>query len=325
MNQASVIEQGVAGCPLCLGTGKDVVFGGRCSDCFPAHDDRRFLGLRAAVSDPARRLPTRGERVDRDDDDGDDERPGRVVRDDEPRVWGWAKHGDAWVACAPIGSKIEAGQVTLRNRQGKETTVWITGRILATKKWGRLCELDVERNSAEREDARAAKATARAQTPAVNLNLTLLPSGTYMVPGCDVRFGIDAVEKGKWSGWVFVRNATEYNGAGNRIGKQAPGQGYQGRHADELDWITEHPLEAAQEYGRRTGTRARSCRCSAPAAARSPAWSRRPTRRSAWTATARATRRRTATSRATGSPRPRTPCARTAGSSGRATRSTASA
>lgn len=115
----------------------------------------------------------------------------------------------------------------------------------------------VEKRQAERkaQDEAAAKRTD-------GLDLSNLPSGLYAVPEGDTRLKvkIDNVEKGKWEGFVFVKDANPY-GSQKRYGMQRPGTFYRGEIEEALKAIVENPLEAIKAYGRLTGT----CgRCSRP-------------------------------------------------------------
>lgn len=89
----------------------------------------------------------------------------------------------------------------------------------------------------------------------LGIDLSGLPSGRYAVPGGDTRLKvqIDNVTTGKWSGWVFVKDAAVY-GAGRRYGSQRPGQQYKGEIEDALRAILANPMAAAAEYGRLTNT-----------------------------------------------------------------------
>lgn len=85
------------------------------------------------------------------------------------------------------------------------------------------------------------------------LDLSHVPSGLYAVPGGDTRLKvqIDNVRKGKWDGWVFVKDAAVY-GEGRRYGSQKPGQYYKGQITEALRVIAADPMEAAAAYGRLT-------------------------------------------------------------------------
>ena len=90
-----------------------------------------------------------------------------------------------------------------------------------------LCALGYARN--------AAQAAAPVAPQAKGLDLSSIPSGTYAVPGGDTRLKvrIDVVTKGKWAGWVFVKDGAEY-GQGQRYGSQKPGATYKGQIEDAL-------------------------------------------------------------------------------------------
>jgi hypothetical protein len=86
------------------------------------------------------------------------------------------------------------------------------------------------------------------------IDLTPLPAGHYAVPGGDTRLKvrIDKPAKGKWIGWVFVKDGAEY-GEQQRYGKQRPNETYEGRIQDELRAILADPQAAAYRYGQLTG------------------------------------------------------------------------
>lgn len=90
--------------------------------------------------------------------------------------------------------------------------------------------------------------------PSSGLDLSNLPSGRYAVPGGDTRLKIrvDNVEKGKWAGWVFVKDGAAY-GNEKRYGAQRPGQTYQGEVEDALRTIAADPKAATVAYGRLVG------------------------------------------------------------------------
>lgn len=81
------------------------------------------------------------------------------------------------------------------------------------------------------------------------LDLTGLAAGHYAVG--DVLIRIDAPEAGRWGGWVFVKNGSEY--ADEKFGSQRPGGTYFGSHADLLASVLDDPMAAAQHYGQITG------------------------------------------------------------------------
>lgn len=81
------------------------------------------------------------------------------------------------------------------------------------------------------------------------LDLSDLAEGRYAVG--DVLFQIQAPEAGRWDGWVFVKNGSEY--VDEKFGSQKPGGTYRGVHSDLLGTILEDPIEALTHYGRITG------------------------------------------------------------------------
>lgn len=104
-------------------------------------------------------------------------------------------------------------------------------------------------------DCPTPKPAAERPTPkATSLDLSGIPSGTYAVPGGDTRLKvqIDNVTKGKWAGWVFVKDAAEY-GQQQRYGSQKPGATYQGKIEDALTVIMADPKAAMAAYGHLVG------------------------------------------------------------------------
>lgn len=87
------------------------------------------------------------------------------------------------------------------------------------------------------------------------LDLSGILSGRYAVPGGDTRLKVqvDAPTRGKWAGWVFVKDAAVY-GQGRRYGRQRPGGTYEGMIVPELTAIVKDPRAAAAAYGRLTST-----------------------------------------------------------------------
>ncbi len=113
-------------------------------------------------------------------------------------------------------------------------------------------QVDAAQRMKAKVEARAAER--QPQAADTGLDLTSIPSGHYGVPGGATRLKvrIDNVERGKWAGWVFVKDGAEY-GQERRYGKQAPGATYRGDIEAELRIIAANPQAAAAEYGRLTG------------------------------------------------------------------------
>jgi hypothetical protein len=76
-----------------------------------------------------------------------------------------------------------------------------------------------------------------------------LQPGRYAVG--DVLFSVQRPEAGRWAGWTFVRNGSEY--VDERFGSQKPGGTYWGANADLVARIVADPIEAMTHYGRITG------------------------------------------------------------------------
>lgn len=95
---------------------------------------------------------------------------------------------------------------------------------------------------------------AAAERATNGLDLSSVPSGTYAVPGGDTRLKvkIDNVAKGKWAGWIFVKDGAAY-GEGKRYGNQKPGATYRGQIEAELRIIASDIGAAAAAYGHLTG------------------------------------------------------------------------
>jgi len=83
---------------------------------------------------------------------------------------------------------------------------------------------------------------------ATGLDVSSIEDGRYAVG--DVLFLVQAPKAGKWDGWVFVKNGSEYTD--ERFGSQKPGRGYYGSHEDLLSVVLEDPLAAMQRYGQIT-------------------------------------------------------------------------
>jgi len=83
------------------------------------------------------------------------------------------------------------------------------------------------------------------------VDLTGLAEGRYAVG--DVLLRVDAPEAGRWAGFIFVKNGSEY--ADERYGMQPPdAPGYRGSHADVLRQVVADPQAAMAAYGRLTGS-----------------------------------------------------------------------
>jgi hypothetical protein len=78
-----------------------------------------------------------------------------------------------------------------------------------------------------------------------DLDVSVLREGRYAVG--DVLFLVQKPEAGKWAGWTFVKNGSDYTD--ERYGSQRPGGTYRGSNADLLVSILEDPIEAMKHYG----------------------------------------------------------------------------
>jgi hypothetical protein len=213
-------------CHACNGTGSDATFGGKCSEC--AHDNKRdemlkalYAGVRTGRSD---REHTPGERLD-----------GRTFGTSAPRQSSAARANKFPGSCTLCKSTVEAGAGTLERKDGKWLTTHADGECVASTP-------DTARKSTQEH------------TASTQLDLSSLPSGTYAVPGGDTRLKIqvDNVLKGKWAGWVFVKDGAEY-GNSKRYGRQAPGGKYSGDVEDALVAILADPQAAMAAYGKLVG------------------------------------------------------------------------
>lgn len=97
------------------------------------------------------------------------------------------------------------------------------------------------------------KPLAKRKQPA-GIDLSAVPTGNYAIPGGDTRLKvrIEAPSRGKWQGWIFVKDAAEY-GKAKTYGSQRPGHKYQGSIAEALHIIVSNPFEASKAYGKLVG------------------------------------------------------------------------
>lgn len=240
-------------CDLCLGSGIDELFDSTCGYC---------SGTGAWTPSPYRSLPkAMTERALPDFGDGQGSTaPAAPAGPAAPRTWGWTKFDGEWAALAPLGSDVDAGMVTLTTKAGKTSEVYVTGKVLARLRYGLVVEMGTAPAAAPAAPAaeqELAPAAAAPTASAEGLDLSGLVSGRYAVPGGDTRLKleVDVVAKGKWAGWVFVRNAAEYGpSAGERLGAQRPGQTYKGKAAAALAAVLADPKAAMAAYGHLTGT-----------------------------------------------------------------------
>lgn len=90
------------------------------------------------------------------------------------------------------------------------------------------------------------------------VDISSLPTGTryYAVPNSEDKltfFRVDHVdEPGTWLGWLFVHQVVG-GSAPMRIGKQRPGDTYEGQWSALLQKIVDDPQSAMQTYGREIG------------------------------------------------------------------------
>lgn len=264
-------------CHACKGSGTDTVFGTPCSEC--RHESvlaARYAGVRTSDAD---RAYTPGERMD-----------GRTWGNSAPSNEASEKQvafltkllseckDEAFAATVreqvPTLNKKQASAIIenllqLNKAEPKEASSAPAGARtnrypgqcvqcgsevaanagLLFKQGGRWATQHKDGECVERSAAPAAVEGAS------GLDLSSLPSGRYAVPGGDTRLKlkIDNVDKGKWEGWVFVKDAAEY-GQQKRYGKQAPGKRYSGDVQEALQAILADPKAAAAAYGHLTST-----------------------------------------------------------------------
>ena len=106
----------------------------------------------------------------------------------------------------------------------------------------------------KRDEERQAKWAEQDAAQPETVDLSGMVSGYYAVPGGETRLKvkIDVVTKGKWAGWVFVKDGAEYGGK-KRYGSQRPNQQYRGDIIDELRAIAADPMAAMAAYGHLVG------------------------------------------------------------------------
>lgn len=88
--------------------------------------------------------------------------------------------------------------------------------------------------------------------PGSGINLDEVPAGRYMTED-GARYVIDHPDKGKWTGWVFVKSGSDYE-TRTRYGSQRPGNTYKGAEQANIAEIAADPHAAAVRYGKATGT-----------------------------------------------------------------------
>ena len=147
-----------------------------------------------------------------------------------------------------VADKIDAAEAAAKND-------WERGFVASVSeqfaKWGRITGKQV---AVLDKIIASVKPRVDRQVAVQALDLSVIPSGRYSVPGGDTRLKlkIDNVTEGKWAGYVFVKDAAEY-GHGKRYGSQAPGGVYRGEIVDALRAILADPFEASKAYGRLVG------------------------------------------------------------------------
>ena len=277
------------GCHACAGSGIDSAFGGQCSEC--EHEsvmEARYAGIHAQRSD---RLHQPGERMDGRTfgaastsneasekqvaflrkllAECSDKNLAATVTEQVPtlnkkqasaiieNLLGLAKH-ERTERTPSTSTSTSTAPANARTNRYPGTCTSCKGHVAAEA--GLLWKGNAGWLTAHKDGEcvasapEAAPVSATEHTAGAQLDLSSLPSGRYAVPGGDSRLKlqIDNVSKGKWEGWVFVKDAAEY-GQQKRYGKQAPGSRYVGDVEDALAAILADPKAAAGAYGHLVG------------------------------------------------------------------------
>lgn len=135
---------------------------------------------------------------------------------------------------------------------------WSTFAASLAQQWadtGRLSprQIDAARSMRTKCEARDAERRSQAETRGDQLgtvDLAAVPAGRYAI---DTRRYRIEHGTGRWEGWTFVRDGSEY-GADERYGTQRPAETYRGKRVDDLAAIVADPYTAAARYGQITGT-----------------------------------------------------------------------
>ena len=238
MKARKTADRPVIDCPKCRGTGKFYSFTGRLvGNCLKCDGSGKTIGLK---QDPASVRAREQAAARRDAKKAEAEAAKAAWREEHADVLNWIARNDRFDFAISLGEAIAQWGT-------------LTGNQIAA---ARRC---IERETARKAERAAQTATA---TPVQGLDLSAVPAGRYAVPGGDTRLKvmIQKPGKGKWEGFVFVRDAAAY-GEGNRYGLQAPGQTYRGQIVEQLKAIAADPEAAAVAYGRLTSV---CSRCGRP-------------------------------------------------------------
>ena len=218
-------------CTVCHGTGEDPDFGGKCSMC------EGFIPRRGGIGEVLQER--------RKNNSGAAQKSSSTVAKDKswtlrPR---WTRQGDTFFVVTPrVMREVRTGDtVTVHKADGTTSEVTL-GEWYDKNDFGDSLWYEAPRPLVQ-----------QTLIPNTGLDLRSIPSGRYAVPGGTSRLKveIDVVEKGKWAGWVFVKDAAVY-GEGQRYGRQKPGQTYEGKIEKELRIIAADPVAASAAYGRLT-------------------------------------------------------------------------
>lgn len=204
-------------CPVCHGSGVDDAFSSICNcHLFLRGRSARVAAMPTDV--PALTLPPQG------DGTGHSTAP--------------AKKANAYAgACLVCGVRVEAGAGLLARKPAGG--------------WGAQHEV-CPAAKLDLVDAQVVPSLVRD-----GVDLRTLPQASdvmyFGVPGSDSRLKvrIDRPTEGRWAGFVFVKDGAEY-GAGERYGRQAPGQQYSGEIRDALAAIVADPMGALKRYAELT-------------------------------------------------------------------------
>lgn len=276
-------------CHACDGTGIDSAFGGDCSEC--AIDAGREALVRAAYAGvrttAADRAYTPGERLDGrtfgsdrptvertpggatvkaanfarkliDERISQGDKLAQIVLDegkpiDEMDGKEVSHLIDAVKAMPPISHTADEPKANRGNRSNRYGGECVDCHQHVEPEAGVLFKLDGRWATAHKPGECPAPTETAQDFSDYTLDLSDIPAGTYAVPGGETRLKvrIDKPTKGRWAGFIFVKDGAEY-GNGKRYGRQTPTGRYVGDIEDELEAILADPAAAMAEYGHLT-------------------------------------------------------------------------
>lgn len=218
----------LSNCPVCNGTGFDDDFDSPCN----------CLRIAAALRSPFFTEPAPQSRIPRGEGGGRGTSSKVVI---DPTLVAWLAE-QTWSEFAQSLAKQHARTGSLSPNQIASATAM-------------RAKCEAKRPKVTTPAPVVSSAPAQAPVDEDPLDLSKVPSGLYAVPGADSRLKvqIDNVRKGKWDGWVFVKDAAVY-GEGRRYGSQKPGAYYRGQIEAALRVIAADPQAASAAYGHLTST-----------------------------------------------------------------------